>query len=77
MSVLPEIDLEFTERATGCGQKVKNRSLLRNCGVKLVVESNLKYNTFSGGMANPVIPCQGLSGRVRLFKPDKPRQPKA
>ncbi len=44
MSVLPEIDLEFTERATGCGQKVKNRSLLRNCGVKLVVQCNTTPN---------------------------------
>ncbi len=44
MSVLPEIDLEFTERATGCGQKVKNRSLLRNCGVKLVVDCSSSTN---------------------------------
>ncbi len=45
MSVLPEIDLEFTERATGCGQKVKNRSLLRNCGVKLVAWGGIEPPT--------------------------------
>ncbi len=45
MSVLPEIDLEFTERAMGCGQKVKNRSLLRNCGVKLVAWGGIEPPT--------------------------------
>jgi len=50
MSVLPEIDLEFTERAKGCGQKVKNRSIFRNCGVKLVVEYSSTANTHPEGV---------------------------
>ncbi len=54
MSVLPEIDLEFTERAMGCGQKVKNRSLLRNCGVKLVVEYSSSANTHPVGVRRAV-----------------------
>ena len=70
MSVLPEIDLEFTERAMGCGQKVKNRSLLRNCGVKLVVEYSTTQNAHPVGVRRAVLkthPNERYGAHPRIY----------